>query len=246
MFGSLRTLTLAAAVGIISTVGAEAATFKFGNGGDFAVDNSNGVDSLTSNAPVAGVSLTILGSLSPVPGAVGSSFDATANRRTVINQNVGAGVCGDNVLGTNGCLGQPLIDVGEMMIFQFSAAVTIESLIVSQNDQNDLTDFWFGSSLSDLKYVYTDNLIGPPDRTEVIDNSSGSFTDIQFFAVSMRPQIFQAVRNQRDQFRIDGINFTPKDPPPNDGTVPLPAAGWMLLSGVGGLIVMRRRRKQTS
>lgn len=32
-------------------------------------------------------------------------------------------------------------------------------------------------------------------------------------------------------------------PPPQPGAVPLPAAGWMLMAGVGGLAALRRRRK---
>ena len=41
------------------------------------------------------------------------------------------------------------------------------------------------------------------------------------------------------QFGMAGYATDPDDPSP----VPLPAAGWMLLAGVGGLTVMRRKRK---
>lgn len=245
MSGVVRLLSVAAFSALLSGFAAQAATFDLGT---FPIDPNDGKDSISGPGPVDGVTLTILGSLSAVPGAVGSSFDATANRRTVINQNVGAGVCGSNVLGTSGCTGQPLIDSGEMMIFQFSTGVTVDSLSVFNNDQNDLTDFWYGTALNDLKYAYTENLVAPPNRTQPIDNSSGVFSDITFFAVSLRPQQpVLATRtqgnsaNERDQFRVTGIDVTP-----TINVVPLPAAGWMLIAGVGGLGAMSRRRKSKS
>jgi hypothetical protein len=35
----------------------------------------------------------------------------------------------------------------------------------------------------------------------------------------------------------------PPPPPPNPNVIPLPAAGWLLISGLGGLAMLRRRRK---
>ncbi len=244
MFGRLFAVSLVAVTGIFTASAGDAATFSFGNSGSFPTDNSNGQDTLTSGVTVDGVTLTLYGSVSIVPGAVGSTFDATADPRTVINQNVGAGVCGDNLLGTMGCIGQPLIDSGEMMIFGFSEAVTVESLDVFNNDQNDFVDFWYGDALDSLIYSYSDNLIGPPDRTQFIDNPSGDFSDILFFGVSLRPQATTGgggSGNQQDQFRVDGISFTVR----TLQTVPLPAGGLLLLSGLIGVGALRRRQNAT-
>lgn len=250
MFSKIKVVSFLIFSGFAAASTGQAATFNFGNSGSFPVDNNDGQDTISSGVPIDGVTLTLYGSLSTVPGVVGSSFDATADRRTVINQNVGAGVCGDNLLGSLGCTGQPLVDSGELLIFGFSQAVTVNSLEVFNNDQNDFVDFWFGDALDDLTYQYSDNLIGPPNRTQVVDNSSGNFSDVLFFGVSLRPQAASAGNgngnggqgNQRDQFRVDGINFTA----PPISTVPLPAGGALLFTGLVGICALRRRKKSAN
>jgi hypothetical protein len=235
----IKTLAVASAAAMLAG-SVSAATFDFD---DVPVDPNDGADSLTSTS--GGVTVTILGALSPIPGAVGSSFDPTAVRRTVINQNVGLGVCGENLLGTSGCTGQPLVDSGEFILFAFSKAVTVEEISFFNNDQNDFADFWYGNSLDDMRYVYSTNLIEPPDRTQTIDNSSGLFSNVLFFGVSLRPQTQPneevAARNgnssnERDQFRVTGLEVTPS-------VIPLPAAGWLLIAGVGGLAALKRKKR---
>ena len=43
--------------------------------------------------------------------------------------------------------------------------------------------------------------------------------------------------------RIDNIRLSRNMPKPPTGDVPLPAAGWMLLAGLGGMAAMRRRKR---
>jgi hypothetical protein len=45
------------------------------------------------------------------------------------------------------------------------------------------------------------------------------------------------------EFLFDGFVGPNPDPDPDTAVIPLPAAGWMLLAGIGGLFAMGRRRK---
>lgn len=42
--------------------------------------------------------------------------------------------------------------------------------------------------------------------------------------------------------KVQEITSQPPSGPPNPAPIPLPAAGWMLLAGLGGLVAMRRRQ----
>jgi hypothetical protein len=48
--------------------------------------------------------------------------------------------------------------------------------------------------------------------------------------------------DSNDQWKLKKISVT-YTPPPPPNVVPLPAAGWMLLAGLGGIAAMKRRRK---
>ena len=45
-----------------------------------------------------------------------------------------------------------------------------------------------------------------------------------------------------DNISLKARTVTPPNPDPDPNVIPLPAAGWLLLAGLGGLAVLRRRR----
>jgi hypothetical protein len=51
------------------------------------------------------------------------------------------------------------------------------------------------------------------------------FNGVSIFAIG--------VPTNSDQIRVSGLTVAP---------IPLPAAGWLLLAGVGGLVAMRRKK----
>lgn len=136
------------------------------------------------------------------------------------------------------CGTRPLLDGQddpEMLIFAFDSAVTITGILFANNDSNDLVDIFLGD---DLQYAVAGNTPLPPDRLNL---------------ASFGPVTRLAIGNQSfsDQYRIASISVEyqmippPPPPPPPPNPVPLPAAGWLLLGGIGGLTALRRRQRKS-
>ena len=97
------------------------------------------------------------------------------------------------------------------------------------------------------------------DNTDVLGNAQGSngpfyFANLGTSFTNVKKVFFYS--DQDSNLRLDCVGLeamlssaqdpsscgTSSDEPP---VVPLPAAGWMLLAGVGGLAAMRRRKKKS-
>ena len=63
--------------------------------------------------------------------------------------------------------------------------------------------------------------------------SGSAFTSQAGFAISLGPDAWDVA--------IDNITFQLTESTNTTTPIPLPAAGWMLLAGLGGLAAMRRR-----
>lgn len=229
----LSNTVLAAALAVSGMTAAQAATvsveFNFeGLSGQIA-PNLNSVDS------VSGLTLAVTPHTFEDISTIGGTGTLTASSPDVavgINTN-GIGVCEPNRAGTN-CTGGDELDGGsasgrdnELLLFAFDRIVSAITVVWSNNDTNDDVSL-FESAL--LTFAGTFTAIAPPDRSQVVPISG----PLSVFGLGMQ--------GDSDQLRIAGLKVSytvPDEPPP----VPLPAAGWMLIAGIGGLAALRRRKR---
>ncbi len=66
--------------------------------------------------------------------------------------------------------------------------------------------------------------------------SQGTFNSNSYVGSTLLTSFAVEATQQNDNFRVRSITYTP-------APVPLPAAGWMLLAGIGGIAAMKRRKK---
>jgi hypothetical protein len=103
--------------------------------------------------------------------------------------------------------------------------VKILSITWNNNDTNDLIDVFVGPNFTLTNRF---NAIDPPDRTDLL-----GIGPLSIFAVGLQ--------DKSDELRVAGIKFSYEvDNPP---VIPLPAAGWLLIAGVGGLAALKRKKR---
>lgn len=232
----MKKALLSSAVMALFATGASAAVFDF----DFSVDSTVLPQSSLSFSDAGGSGLTLdvtaseynlfTGALQGSNYSVGQ-YSGGLGVCTGAVTNSGDGCSGDNhqVDGRNG---------DEMVIFTFSESVEILSVTLSLVDSNDHFDFKTfapqGESLIwDIDPVGTGTV-----TTNTSDFPDGAIFGTQTFTGTTFG-VGAAFNN--DDFKISGISFDYTPAP-----VPLPAAGLMLMAGLGGLAVMRRRQTKTA
>ena len=230
----MKTLLLAAAAAVFAT-GVSAASITI----SFETDDRGFIDLPTGNTYGAAVSPT-----SPLPsGLPGFSVDAdtfnvassngTANfnlslngeRRISINQDIEG-------LGINNLNGGDSNDIdgfgsNDILVFSFDRVVTLTQAIFENFDRGDEFVFYRGPD-ANPNAVNADIFSLPvPDTDGDEGFRNFAFTGTTFGIGAL---------DGDDDFRLSKLTLhvTP---------VPLPAAGWMLLAGLGGLAAMRRRQR---
>lgn len=223
-------LSAAALATVISVGASHAATFTF--------SNAPAVQGPSLTQSQGGLTLTITGFDYTPNGTLGSAL-SLGNQNDVSIDNQGLGVC-DGLSPVGGpyvSCGQPLVDAiannggPEVAVFSFSRAVNILSVVFNQNDNGDDIDIFGGSPLA-LILRDTTSLGGGPNDDDI--DVSALLKGVTSFAVGVYDQGSNG-RNG-DQVRIASIEY-------ELAAVPLPAAGWLMIAGIGGLAALRRKRK---
>ena len=158
----------------------------------------------------------------------GSGFNIAANNE--INISLLQGVEGLGINNNNPDASDDIDGSGsnDILIFRFEEDVTLTQIGFENFFPGD--GFVFAQTLTTPNAELFDILDLPFDDT---DGDEG------FFDLNFTGSIFGigAVRDG-DDFLLSSLTFDVDVAP-----VPLPAAGWMLLAGVGGMMSMRRRKR---
>jgi hypothetical protein len=142
---------------------------------------------------------------------------------------------------------------GPMGILQFAGNVTQNGSGLGVASFPDTSGDIDGFGLNDFLVLTFDQLVnfsiatfGAVDDNDdwdvFVDNGSGSFLQVAFDS-PVNPFDFNDGIVKRIAFGADGATDNFRLTSVEVSAVPLPAAGWLLLAGVGGLVVLRRKRK---
>ena len=234
----MKKVLLSSAVMALFASGASAAVFDI----DFSVNSAVlPQSSLTFNdAGGSGLTLDVTaseynifsGALQSPSYSVGQYFGGLGVCSGTVTDS-GDGCSGDNhqVDGSNG---------DEIVIFSFSDVVEILSVTLSLVGGNDQFDFITYEPDNEGLIWSVD-----PAGTGTVTTNTADFVNTASFYPG--PQSFTGslfgvgAPLGNDEFKITGLSFDYTPAP-----VPLPAAGWMLIAGIGGLAAMRRRQTKTA
>lgn len=233
---AFRTILGAAAISVAAIASsASAATINFNvgtgwNSGDVVF--GNGTEFVTANAATHsnGGNLNFsayLASWSGGSGGAGVCSDWDGPNRTSVNSN-STGYCDEShTVDSDGPDELVTLDFGSMLV----ELVSITFAYVNRND--DFNVYSYGSGFSDL-------LLSSEERT--LPNNCGTCTTTNFS--SLTGSLFGiGVGGSGDTVKLQAISFNVLPPPPPPPAIPLPAAGWMLLAGLGGMAAIGRRRR---
>lgn len=124
-------------------------------------------------------------------------------------------------------------------------------LVIDTNNEidglgfNDTLILTFSSVVSNVSSLFRAiDLNGSDDWDVFVDDGSGIFTRVlddgtinPFVATGLVKRIAYLADQNNDDFRVRSVQFDTVT------AVPLPAAGWLLLSAFGGLAALRRRQR---
>ena len=152
--------------------------------------------------------------------------------------NGGLGICSD--LGRHGCKESHQIDGSgrdEIAVLDFGSRivqlthVTFARAYATVNEKFDLFVFGNGTGAAATRSAFN----------RKIGNCSSSGCTVNVSSLGFEGSLFGiGAQNSHSFFKVKAISF--KDVPPPE-VIPLPAAGWLLLGGLGGLAALKRRRK---
>ncbi len=223
-----KLLLTAGAVLATSVVAASAATvtFETDEAGFVAVASSSGTQ--TGGAalgPFAGGGTTFTIDADTFTTS-GSSLTLNGETNIEITQNnEGLGI--DN---NNGFFGGDNSDIdgandNDILVFTFAKSISLFDIIFENVTNND--DFIFyvpGANPEFAQYDIINPIPFDTDGDEGIFSFGGLVVDT--FGIG--------ARGGNDDFRLSKLDYA---------VVPLPAAGWLMLAGIGGLAALRRKKK---